>query len=139
MIQAQELRLGNWVKNAYGSHIKKEFVGKYCRLDQRELGELLINDFSSFYDPIPLTSEILEKAGFKWNGDNGKTKRYFLGGLRITMPFCDLSILRHCDKAGESQAGLCGKSIGDHIHIQSLHQLQNLYFALTGQELTINL
>ena len=78
--------------------------------------------------PIPLTPEILEKAGFekKYDGDyftlpdelckGGWDKRFI-----YYLPYFNLS------------------TYTGNIQIAHLHQLQNLYFALTGQELAINL
>jgi len=130
MIPANELRIGNW---AYDKKINRniQFTSFFglCNIESRP----------DDYDPIPLTPGVLEACGFRWNGDRGSSKHYFLNGLRIALPSLVLSILRDCNAAGESQAGLCGKSIGDRIYLKHLHQLQNLYFALTGDELPVNL
>lgn len=77
------------------------------------------------YEPIPLTEEWLVKFGF--------TK--------------DKNLFFH-DKCSyiQSDAYNCGGGFGyclndekiDFLHIKYVHQLQNLYFALTGEELTIN-
>lgn len=65
---------------------------------------------------IPLTSEILEKCGFK-----PFAKDWVKSGIII-----------HTRKRGF----VINKRIPI---IKSIHQLQNLYFALTGEELTVNL
>lgn len=143
MIQAKELRIGNKVNLiALDQIIEIESVnrvdgltGLYTWINENEEYE----DSLTGIEGIPLTPELLVKCGFKWNGDKGSNKHYFLNGLRITVPSYTLSILRDCDKAGESQAGWCGKSIGDRIPLKSLHQLQNLYHSLTQTEITINL
>jgi hypothetical protein len=69
---------------------------------------------TSIFDPIPLTPEILEKCD--WN-DYKK--------------FCINSYFK-IDEVGHLY--YCGDFTG--INIEHLHQLQNLYFALTGKELT---
>lgn len=120
MIQSNELRLGNWV----------EAEGCPYQITHVSTGDEWV--------PITVAPEILEKAGFELNGDKN-SQYYFKNGLRYHPGSKHLTILRGCDKAGESQAGCCGTSIGDAIIIKHLHQLQNLYFALTGEELNIQL
>jgi hypothetical protein len=116
-MKATELRIGNWVN---GEFINGEFLlSQIFRIDG--------NDDCSGLEPIPLTPEIMEKCGFEFNSDYGKwAKRnpYFRvdgylkrdGGVRVPLYNGQLSQL-----------------------IQYLHQLQNLYYALTGEELQINL
>lgn len=69
--------------------------------------------------PIPLTPKILEKRGF---ASNPYQDRYELGDLHFE--YCGIRNIVWCEK---------------YPHIKYLHQLQNLYFALTGEELTIKL
>lgn len=84
--------------------------------------------------PIPLTSELLEKCGFV----NKPTKNYPLsfeqdnGDRDLDWTF----------RIWWWRDDICVEPFGrdnGHIGIQYLHQLQNLYFALTGTELTVNL
>jgi len=84
---------------------------------------LVIDDGSSKSRPVPLTDEMLLKFGFLREGD-------FLE-LPINE---DLSII---------WVGYLGVMIGGYISFlidqDKMHQLQNLYFALTNAELTVNL
>ena len=77
--------------------------------------------FADAYHPIPLTEEWLVKFGFekttKWNN-----VQHTKGILQIR----NLYILF---VKGRNQSW---------INLKHVHQLQNLYFALTGEELTIN-
>lgn len=110
MIQANELRIGNWVD--------KSNIAKY-----KHVGKVMTLSVTNKFDPVLLTEEILEKAGF----DN-----------------CFLDI---GDQAIEVRKGvfyLYGSTACTHGHtfsgeVKYLHQLQNLYFALTGEELKIEL
>lgn len=71
--------------------------------------------------PIALTEEILLNAGFEKSGTYlflGDVYIYELGLLNISFIY----------KVNYRQ-----------IEIKSVHQLQNLYFALTGEELKVNL
>lgn len=81
-------------------------------------------DSISDFEPIPLTPEILQKAGFEKDG-NG---------------FClsdKMSLSLAVTKNGGYLA--CWRDRSLNFVINHLHQLQNLYFALTGEELSIEL
>jgi hypothetical protein len=68
------------------------------------------------YEPIPLTEDWLLKFGFETNGKKMK--------IELELELEGDKKLFFVHSRGE-------------IHIQYVHQLQNLYFALTGKELTI--
>lgn len=74
--------------------------------------------------PIPLTEELLLKIGFKRNGN------YWDKGC-FSLPI-------HPTKSG-GEFILVPNNFVAAIPLKYLHQLQNLYFALTGEELTISL
>jgi len=79
-------------------------------------------------NPIPLTPEILEKCGFEWSiYHQAWHKQGFVFDLseRSVGGF-------FMHKSRLNSEIICPE-------IQYLHQLQNLYFALTNSELTINL
>lgn len=78
--------------------------------------------------PIPLTSEWLGRCGFTKQGDGSF---YIQVGNTLYLEFDnDLS----CSIIPETWSGSAVYTFADISH---LHQLQNLYFALTGEELTI--
>lgn len=112
-MKASELRIGNWVKckeQPDGFQIQSHsFI--VCERDQL------------MYEPIHLTEEWLVRFGFENNGYNYWThsEQYF--ELRDKHPnYC------YCVNCGEYD---CSEDI------QYVHQLQNLYFALTGEELIL--
>ena len=74
--------------------------------------------------PIPLTEEWLLKFGFDKHFEDFEKK---IVGFYLTYNFND-------------GISLNGKYMDEPIYIDGeyVHQLQNLYFALTGEELTIN-
>lgn len=72
---------------------------------------------------IKLTSEILLNQGF--TRDTEIDYRYYLDNISIAIDIDDF--------------GLRLSDSWEYNKILYIHQLQNLYFALTGQELTINL
>lgn len=113
-MKANELRIGNWV---YYPPMKNNY--QVLRLN---------TDIEVDYEPIPLTEEILLKCGFSNNGDGG-VELY----LKPMILSYDLKTKKMYLMAG--QFAECT----DTVPCEYLHQLQNLYFALTGEELTINL
>lgn len=118
MISANELRIGNWVaieKNlGWGMRIYKE---------NHQIVRGLDIDSSEHYLPIPLTPEILEKAGFKNNGE--KFFKHKSAVFQIDL-----------DDAGVYVAVVSVYGIGV---LENVHQLQNLYFAIMKEELNIEL
>lgn len=119
MIQATELRIGNWVLG---------IVGQPERVVKLQAGAVY-----QWNNPIELTEEILLKCGFETYDD--KTYKLDLEeGNRWTWleydkeyyPFVRL----YCDDSFY---------MIDNAKASTLHQLQNLYYALTGEELEVNL
>jgi len=126
MIQANELRIGNWVY--YGQSIRPitaihESPSRKCVGVDNMLTEFAV------IQPIPLTPEILEKAGFTNDGDNYFSFEGYTIWFRPDEKECNYGwFLLSSDKTEAYSAAF------DHVH-----QLQNLYFALTGEELKIEL
>ena len=102
-----------------------------------EVKELGLWDFSTYiqtniehYKPIPLTEEWLERFGFE------KDEEYDEGGLvdyRFTLMNGSLEFVSFWNS--EEITGV--NQPQTRIDVEHVHQLQNLYFALTGKELTI--
>lgn len=109
-MKANELRIGNYVIDEDGKIIRLQSVD-----DLR---------YYICYDPIPLTEEWLlrlgfDERGFKWVGDNWMC----LSGYVLEIGDLD-----------SSTSGMMW-----HAPCRYVNQLQNLYFALTGEELKNNL
>jgi len=105
---AKELRIGNWVM--YNDK-NTEPIPHPVKIDISDLLLLQNGVKECVYNPIPLTPEILEKCDFY--GTN------FPAQLSV------------------SNNGNYYWGNGINIEVKSLHQLQNLYFALTAEELII--
>ena len=121
MIAANELRIGNNVVWDNPILNIKEQIQINC-----EDFELITNkNLGNKYHPIPLTPEILEKCGFDsdWSYDIPKYQK------NNFIMFWD----------GETLSASFGHMVDLSVYLKHLHQLQNLYYALTGEELTINL
>lgn len=115
-MKATELRIGNYVyqSDAYGDTPITGYqiyqFDTFCRGG-------IVADYYKGFKPIPLTEEWLLRFGFE-KDDTIWIKHPIYGLL---------------EKNGRFFIEL-GETGG--IYIQYVHQLQNLYFALTGEELT---
>lgn len=126
MIQANELRIGNYVDVDGNNHIVTSVNIDYTiSVFVFENGaKELFNHENKHINPIPLTEERLIKFGFEKNGryawkNNGFQVQYYTDGY-----------LRHYRELGI-------RALRTEIKIEYIHQLQNLYFALTGKELKL--
>ena len=119
MIKANELRVGNCV-DYFGDKVK---ILSICSIEDIVCLDIPFEEFEHTQAsieniiPIQLTEEILLKCGFNWIGLGGMVK--------------DNYFIRH-----EGCLTMCMKS---GVLLTTVHQLQNLYFALTKQELEIKL
>lgn len=109
MINPNELRIGNWVNDSKGF------------LYQIKKSNFENTDFS-ITTPIPLTPEILEKCGF------AKDRTGFSLLDKMSLSFS-------VDKSGRYIACWEDKSLHLPYELNYLHQLQNLYWCLCGEEL----
>jgi hypothetical protein len=123
-MNANELRIGNWVQidNEQWSNLKGvKFQVASIEGYKSSLYNIRGIGFSQYnynLEPIALTEEWLLEVGFI---SNPYEDRYEKGTIHI-----------ECDKTkGETYLW-----IENMPHIKYVHQLQNLYFALTGEELT---
>ena len=121
MINVKELMVGNWIQ---WSSAKFPGVNTFEKVDENDFGRIAWSNWRDEYSPIPLTPEILEKAGFRQMVIDGKKKWK-------REPNDSFYLYGH-DNTGFYSPYVMPE-------VQSLHQLQNLYFALTGEELPIEL
>ena len=106
-MKANELRIGNWVSNG-----EIEF-----QITSKDIYHRDVRVYGSFIKGIPITPEWLERVGFVSKPNNlfilGKIElRYYRGRSDVLVR-------------------------GINVSYKYVHQLQNLYFALTGEELEI--
>lgn len=120
-MEGKELRIGNWV-NYKSEPIKCTMIGEYGI--QSNSNDVLINAKFITPDiaPIPITQVILEKCGFEKTPDGC----YLFSGVEL-YPYA----IDYCFKYGEY--------VKIKKNLQYLHQLQNLFYALTGTELKIEM
>lgn len=126
MIKASELRIGNAIWD--------DTLNKIKWVNHRVISDLASHASSLPYSPIALTVEWLGKCGFSKepNDDCDDCETYSTtkmdGGIAQGKDGWYLSII-HAD-------GYYKQTVGRKI--EYVHHLQNLYFSLTGEELTIN-
>lgn len=137
MLQANELRIGNYInfhsKVFQVTGIKDNWV--YCC--KNSYPENSFPDTAAGLQPIPLTPELLEKCGFLCMN---KVPMYFKKYINeVDARNIQLSL----SEIGINPDWIVGyHNDGTYmrlIKIIYLHQLQNLYFALTGEELEVKL
>ena len=116
-MNAHELRIGNYILKNDKLH--------YCSwMTIRDIKTQSIEEDDKF-EPIPLTDEWLLKFGFE------KIKSEY----DVAECFDFLNGILYLDMANQI-CYLLSSEFGINCP-ESVHQLQNLYFALTGEELTI--
>lgn len=115
MIDAKELRLGNWLINEHG----REY-----QVDGHEIYQFdTMPEYRELWHGIPLTPEVLEACGFVSKKRWYYKEKFCLGYLTTDLHF----------QAEWKFGGVEGT--WNLLDIKYLHQLQNLYFDLCGQEL----
>ncbi len=121
-MKANELRIGNYYD--HNGEIKQVTPNVITEVWESE---------RSWCKAIPLSEEWLKKFGFK----NGRKKNQydltFINVIGISQIL--ISIYFFEDKVYSYVYNIGRNDTNRHAHV---HQLQNLYFALTGEELTIN-
>lgn len=123
-MKANELRIGNLVQ-VDGAIVKVDSIhtSEQYNTARTENGRLY-SFVLDCVEPIPLTDDWLVKFGFiekdKWFYKEGFCIGYLTTEDNLQIEYCI--------------AGHGGWKV---LELKSVHQLQNLYFALTGEELTL--
>lgn len=140
MIDPKELRIGNTIKTNCSSSAEIYSIASDNTFNHYNDG-YVISSNSDLEDakPIPLTSEILNKCGFTWNQHWLEKDLSFCNWwMRFSNGRYDhLSIFQY-QNADRNESTVTRIDFGRN-RPEYLHQLQNLYFALTGEELKIEL
>ncbi len=150
MLQANELRIGNYVLEA------GEWSRIYSLDDGGEsyfrINDVMVNKISGRsligneprFSPIPLSPEILEACGFE------AEEARFINSFETENPFvidCNGTTFE-CNKVAEIYGGMPNEfwkiRFGDNTiyllyEIKYIHQVQNLLYSLTGRELEIKM
>jgi hypothetical protein len=136
MIQANELRIGNWIADRGGKEWQIDHWEYKDKVSSKPDSFVLpamsmtnsfhpYTEYLDYLQPIPLTEEWLIRFGFTPDHND-----YFLEceehGVELEASWSSRN-----QKTGESY----GWHISKYKHVKHVHSLQNLYFALTGEEL----
>ena len=121
-MKASELRIGNLVNDYQFKKPLKVTIGV---LEEIENG-------MDFYEPIPLTEEWFLKLGFNYHMPfDDEDSDFYVFQIKTTKGE-NISFAHVSDEIGWATDRLMIT-----IEIHYVHQLQNLYFAITGEELAI--
>jgi len=115
MINSSELRIGNYFNEYCNFGPNRILIYEFQRVSELKVG----TDISG--EPIPLTPDILKQFNFSQLGDYPVFK---LNSFRLSMNLNDGVFIYSAES--------------DNVIIKYVHQLQNLYFALTGEEIEFN-
>lgn len=145
-MNTKELRIGNFISNGGGIvHVTELDEHGASVVDGEDYASevyMLINNFS----PVPLTPEWLEKFGFIRQADlvenkvwlpNGGISQFHGAEIFRNESYQDVYLDENVFHFILAQDDNQISTIYTSKEIKSVHQLQNLYFALTGEELTI--
>ena len=136
MIDAKELRIGNWIDVKYVGNLASDiFEAQECNIHNLvDIGlDETLTKVEFEYRPIPLTEEWLVKFGID-------TKPRMVREGEV------VNLINYMDKRlsfdGSRNLVLCFRNLDlfrgfQQKDIEYVHDLQNLYFALTGTELEI--
>lgn len=119
-MDAKELRIGNWVHTG-SFHISK-LQGHHQYLPEW-------HKYAFKFEPIPLTEEWLERFGFEY--DENDDWFVFESNKEVSFSMDKNGVMYYFGNLEPLWVDILSK-------IKYVHQLQNLYFALTGEELNQN-
>jgi len=136
-MEASSLRIGNYVLDRGGKTLRIDHIDFYKVYMDMFVGLQSVHPLTEYYgnlQPIPLTEEILLKCGFERDAagflGSDQSDTAFRSKIYVSKHGVKFFLWIECEDNYFSENG---------IEIESLHQLQNLYFALTGQELEVSL
>jgi hypothetical protein len=135
-----ELRIGNYFEDPAGvvrlveGFVRREDEFRICARTEMEMDEWL--DYSPYYcNPIFLNSEVLKASGFIYHWHD-VIPAYWTLTLYDDSPIKPIEIFVD-ERDNYFQLFVSGNGIG--VAQPYLHQLQNLYFAISGIELNLQL
>jgi hypothetical protein len=113
MLKANELRIGNWVAG----------TGMPCRVTAHDL---YMMDFGKLIgEPIPLNADVLKNCKLESYGAQYSVRKVYSD-----------DVYYHFFAAHNDGDVYADHDLGE---LKNVHQLQNIYFCLTGEELEIEL
>lgn len=112
-----ELRIGSWIS----------YHGRYVQTDVGDL--IMMGEGNNYYEPIPLNDHVLEACGF-WYDDI--LDRWIQKPVGFTLE-------THLARNMSVEGYVYPRIIGTEVILRHLHELQLLFYIITGRELNFNL
>lgn len=131
MINVQELRIGNYIKQI--DHLGNGKETKIIQVNELSFKQINFSYRPFDYEPVLLTEEWLEKLGFKFH----KLLDWYREGMTVdgvTVHF-SFDMWRNDEIDFDDLHNYDFVEVP--LEIRYVHQLQNLYHSLMGKELTI--
>ncbi len=121
-MEAKEIRLGNLI---FYPTVDLNTGENVLEIVEATANDIKTQEFKPIFLPIPLTEEWLLKFGFEYHHKLGSRIFYNIGNL-----FAEI--------CGDGRVAIYGTLKNELIcFVSNVHSFQNLFFALTGEELTI--
>lgn len=119
MIDTKDIRMGNLVLDKHG---KPSRVSEIAKTGIKvEGGPGTYRQYAGEFSPININAEWLIKLGLKMGGPNINATNFSIDGFGVSYHYDDSGYYSHNAK------------------LSFVHQIQNLYYALTGKELKVNM
>lgn len=115
-MDVRELRIGNWAQDKDGVRFQ---------VDKLEEGDFINEKWHEDVQPIPFTEEIFQKCGFVPYHNNPRLQWFFVNSQ------CYYPFLLQMSRDGRYY-------FNENLEVKDLHQLQNLFHSMTGEELVVD-
>ena len=124
-LSAKDLRIGNLIYNIKNEFDKRQIIVSGITSTMIACKQIVTEH--KFFEPIPLTEEWLLKAGFVFKNGGVGWDTYILKDLVLTLvPTNNGKVICYCYNTSKYKP------------IKSVHDFQNLFFSLTGEELVFS-
>jgi hypothetical protein len=123
-MKTEELKIGNWIQDRLHREVKVSEIRQDHYVFHLSNGSKIKHNIKTA-SPISIATEWLERVGFCKDEEYDST---YFKSISLLNGFMSFGIDTHANVVLFG-----GLEIGNLKHV---HQLQNLYFALTGEELT---
>ena len=136
-MKANELRIGIYVR-ALTPYMDSKIRNNIVKIDEDFMEVIMSARNYDDIEPIPLTPELLEKCGFKVgskysNGSYYKKELVPHGYFLLFYSYTTKDFIYETIDSNDYGYNT------PRVTIMYVHQLQNLYFSLTNEELIINI
>lgn len=145
-LKISHLRIGNWLLGKKPVKVDEIQSPDHVGIEGNE-SLFLIDGANGCLDPIPLTEEILLKAGFEnWGlvetNINEHYRRFVMFNILDGTSNFEVHFITS-NYGGDTHKEICfsiDKHERQHVaHTEHVHNMQNCFFQITGTELEINL